>query len=109
MPGPSSYHEVGYDDLGNWSPSHGYKVISEEVEEKWCTRFYFYEKICPELRRFDKVKLKSPDHQFRVKFNQVVHELNEGDIHLKRVRPLSWTRWMLSWYDPRRKWKAPDY
>jgi hypothetical protein len=83
----------------------------DELDMKNKIRFYFYDYCCPQLRSFNRSELKSIDHEYRLKYNEVVEEFKAlgCKLALKPVRSLSWNRWFGSYFFGTPSWKAPNY
>ena len=97
------------------SECNSYDSVVDELNEsfefdvKCAWAFQFYDQCCPEIRAFDRAKLKPIDHKYRVAYNKVIEEFKSSDVKLNRVRPLSWSRWVNRLMFGVSDYKAPDY
>lgn len=88
-----------------------YSSDSDQFDASWA--FYFYENVAPEIVSRAHSILKPFNLKERRKYNlvmqQLVDEYNEMRANLKRVRPLSFSRWFYHTVFGYSMWKAPEF
>ena len=99
-------YDSDYDSYDEFSVSE-----DDEVAQSFENQVYLIDHLCPEIRAFDRNRLRPCgfDFTYNQQYNQVLKELKSATPKLKRVKPLSWTRWVRNVVFSEPTWSPPKY